>query len=276
MRRSVGICFLVLLLLFAPVFGGAAGDRVLCVGMRGADVAALQGLLVELGHELAVDGIYGEQTEGVVKRVQRLAGIKEDGIAGPDTRRVLGDPKSSIIPYTVQSGDNLSQLARRYNTTVSVLASYNRLSNPDRLLAGQVILIPPASLAVLGRPRPKLIWPVRGPITSGYGQRVHPITKARHFHGGIDIAVPQGTPVKAAANGRVIKAQAMGNYGLGIVLDHNGYTTWYGHNSKLLVRPGEKVRQGQTIAQSGRSGLATGPHLDFRIKIGDQTIDPLK
>src|SRR5690554_1510430 len=102
MGRLVGICFLVLLLLFAPVFGDAAGDRVLCVGMRGADVASIQSLLVDLGHELAVDGIYGEQTEAVVKRVQRLAGIKEDGLVGPDTRGVLKDLKSSIVPYTVQ------------------------------------------------------------------------------------------------------------------------------------------------------------------------------
>jgi len=108
---------------------------------------------------------------------------------------------------------------------------------------------------------------VQGTISSGYGSRIHPVLQVRHFHGGIDIAAPEGTPVKAAEAGRVIKAGSMGNYGLGVVIEHSGgVTTWYGHNSKLLVRAGDLVKQGQTIALVGRSGLTTGPHLDFGSK----------
>ncbi|HHW72031.1 MAG TPA: peptidoglycan DD-metalloendopeptidase family protein, partial [Firmicutes bacterium] len=179
---------------------------------------------------------------------------------------------------TVQRGDNLTGIARQYNTTVAAISRYNGLSNPDRLLTGQVLLIPtravPAS-ASAGTGL-SLQWPVKGRISSSYGYRTHPILNTRHFHGGIDIAVPEGTPVKAAEAGRVIRAGNMGNYGLGVVLDHGGVTTWYGHNSKLLVRVGDTVKKGQTIALVGRTGLTTGPHLDFRIKIGDQTIDPLQ
>jgi murein DD-endopeptidase MepM/ murein hydrolase activator NlpD len=73
----------------------------------------------------------------------------------------------------------------------------------------------------------------------------------------------------------VIKAENMGGFGLGVVLDHgHGVTTWYGHNSKLLVKVGERVVRGQLIAQSGSTGVSTGPHLDFRIKVNGNTVNP--
>ena len=119
-------------------------------------------------------------------------------------------------------------------------------------------------------------WPVVGRISSPYGWRTHPITKERDFHGGIDIAVPKGTAVRAAASGRVVTAGWMGSYGQGIVIDHgDGYSTWYGHNSRLLVKAEDYVAVGEIIAEVGSTGLATGPHLDFRIKIYGETVNPL-
>ncbi|NLJ81326.1 MAG: peptidoglycan DD-metalloendopeptidase family protein [Firmicutes bacterium] len=276
MRRLLGLS-LVILVLVAPFLGDASGDfRVLGPTMRGADVYSLQEKLVDLGYELALDGVYGVQTEAVVREVQAVLGLKADGFVGHRTLAALNETHRSIISHTVQAGENLSQLAKRYETTVANIANCNGMANPDRVLAGQVIQIPPLNLAVAAGPR-NFIWPVQGKISSGYGYRLHPLSKVRHFHGGIDIAAPEGTPVRAAAAGRVAKAGSMGNYGLGLVLDHGaGYSTWYGHNSKILVRPGEAVQQGQIVAMSGKTGLVTGPHLDFRIKIGDQTIDPLE
>ena len=68
----------------------------------------------------------------------------------------------------------------------------------------------------------------------------------------------------------------MGGFGLGVVIDHGGgVTTWYGHNSRLLVKKGDKVVRGQAIANSGNTGVSTGPHLDFRIKINGNTVNPL-
>lgn len=260
--------------------GGVAEANVLKRGMRGQEVRELQQLLAQLGHELVVDGIFGPQTEALIKQLQKACGLAVDGVVGPNTWAMLQQLRQSVITYTVQRGDNLTKLANRYDTTVSNISAYNGLSNPDRLLPGQVLYIPTTSLAVLSRVqslRPNLQWPVTGRISSGYGYRIHPVLKVRHFHGGIDIAVPAGTAVKAAAAGKVVKAGNLGNYGLGVVLDHGGgITTWYGHNSKLLVRVGDLVKQGQTIALVGSTGLATGPHLDFRIKIGDHTVDPLE
>ena len=276
--RAIASLILALVLAAAGICCAQAVNPLLRRGMRGAEVRALQELLRELGYGLAVDGVFGAETERVVKEVQDAAGLDVDGLVGPQTWTVLAEMRKSVVTYTVQRGDNLTGIARQYNTTVAAISRYNGLSNPDRLLTGQVLLIPiravPAS-ASAGTGL-SLQWPVKGRISSSYGYRTHPILNTRHFHGGIDIAVPEGTPVKAAEAGRVIRAGNMGNYGLGVVLDHGGVTTWYGHNSKLLVRVGDTVKKGQTIALVGRTGLTTGPHLDFRIKIGDQTIDPLQ
>ena len=86
-----------------------------------------------------------------------------------------------------------------------------------------------------------------------------------------------GTPVYAVAAGRVKETGWLGGYGNAVVLDHGrGITTWYGHLSVILVKEGQWVSQGQQIGKSGNTGVSTGPHLDFRIKTGDDTIDPRK
>ncbi|NMB16039.1 MAG: peptidoglycan DD-metalloendopeptidase family protein [Firmicutes bacterium] len=178
----------------------------------------------------------------------------------------------SRIDYTVQGKDTLSAIARRFNTTVPELLGCNHLPNPDRLQIGQKIIIPIQGATS----RLPMVWPVRGRIASGYGWRIHPVYGRKHFHGGIDIAAPSGTPVRAAAPGLVSRTGWMGGGGLVVVIDHgSGITTWYLHNSRVLVRKGQRVRGGDVIARSGATGVVTGPHVDFRIKINDRTIDPM-
>jgi murein DD-endopeptidase MepM/ murein hydrolase activator NlpD len=115
-----------------------------------------------------------------------------------------------------------------------------------------------------------LVWPVSGPITSGFG------TRWGRMHEGIDIAVPSGTPVHAAASGTVIYAAWMTGYGNLVVLDHgNGLATAYAHNSSLLVSVGQHVSQGQTISLSGSTGHSTGPHVHFEVRVNGVAVDPL-
>lgn len=185
------------------------------------------------------------------------------------------DPSSETPPeqvYQVRPGDSASVIARKFNTSVPALAEANRLADPNRLRAGQKLVIPGWQGNM-----PRFVWPVRGRISSPYGWRVHPVYKNRQFHGGIDIAVSVGTSVRAAAAGKVIRSGYMGAFGYGVVIDHGrGVTTWYGHNSRLSVKVGEKVKQGQVIARSGNSGVTTGPHVDFRIKVDGETVNPIK
>jgi len=116
------------------------------------------------------------------------------------------------------------------------------------------------------------VWPTRGTFTSGYGWRWG------RMHRGIDIAGPVGTPIVAAASGVVVRSGwNSGGYGNVVDIRHrDGSMTRYAHNSRLLVREGQQVNQGQSIAQMGSTGYSTGPHLHFEIHLpGNGTVNPI-
>ena len=115
-----------------------------------------------------------------------------------------------------------------------------------------------------------LIWPVDGPVVSGFGMRWG------RMHEGIDIVVPTGTEVRASGGGTVIHSGWLGGYGLLVVLDHgNGLATAYAHNSVLLTAVGQRVSQGQTISLSGSTGNSSGPHVHFEVRVNGVAVDPL-
>ena len=115
-----------------------------------------------------------------------------------------------------------------------------------------------------------LIWPVDGILTSGFGYRWG------RMHEGIDIAVPEGTPIRAAASGTVILASYSGGYGNYTCMDHGGgLSTCYGHQSGFAVSSGSSVSQGDTIGYSGNTGTSTGPHLHFEVRVNGAAVDPL-
>jgi murein DD-endopeptidase MepM/ murein hydrolase activator NlpD len=115
-----------------------------------------------------------------------------------------------------------------------------------------------------------LIWPVNGPVVSGYGMRWG------RLHEGIDIAASTGTPIWAAAAGTVIHAGWLGGYGNLVVVDHgNGLATAYAHASAILVAVGQQVAQGETVALIGSTGNSSGPHLHFEVRVNGVAVDPL-
>ncbi|MEE3313644.1 MAG: M23 family metallopeptidase [Treponema sp.] len=115
-------------------------------------------------------------------------------------------------------------------------------------------------------------------VTSPFGMRISPISGKWLMHKGVDLAAPTGTPIKACKSGTVTYAVAMNpTYGNYVVLDHgNGMTSLYGHMSQILVKKGQKVATNQVIGKVGSTGLATGPHLHFEIKLNGEPQDPLK
>jgi len=120
------------------------------------------------------------------------------------------------------------------------------------------------------------IWPVQGPITSPFGPRCLSNGDCS-FHPGIDIAVPTGTPIHAAANGAVIVAGWVGGYGNLVAIDHgNGLSTLYGHQSQIAVSVGQSVSQGQVIGYSGCTGYCFGPHLHFEVRVNGTPVDPMR
>jgi murein DD-endopeptidase MepM/ murein hydrolase activator NlpD len=116
------------------------------------------------------------------------------------------------------------------------------------------------------------LWPTDGYVSSGFGYRTYPDVG---FHPGLDIVNDYGAPVYATASGTVQEAGWDGGYGYKIAIDHgNGFVTWYGHNSRLLVSAGQMVRKGQEIAEIGATGFATGPHCHYEILQWGTPIDP--
>lgn len=118
--------------------------------------------------------------------------------------------------------------------------------------------------------------PVQGRMTSGFGNRFHPILGYERFHAGVDLAATAGTPIHAAADGRVLQAGWHGGYGEEVELSHSGgLETRYGHMSRIAASIGEVVRKGQVIGWVGSTGLATGPHVHFEVLKNGHPVNPL-
>jgi murein DD-endopeptidase MepM/ murein hydrolase activator NlpD len=119
------------------------------------------------------------------------------------------------------------------------------------------------------------LWPVVGRITSGFGEREDPINGEGAFHTGVDIAGSYGDPVRATADGTVVKAGGATGYGREIILDHgHGIQTLYAHLSGFAVTEGEQVERGEIIGYIGMSGRTTGPHLHYEVRIHDTPVNP--
>ncbi len=120
----------------------------------------------------------------------------------------------------------------------------------------------------------RMLLPVEGRWSSYFGERTNPVTGVYSFHSGLDIAASEGEKIKAALDGKIKIAdytEANGNY---IIMEHGNVTTAYCHCSKLLVKEGDVIRKGETIALVGSTGNSTGPHLHFEIKVDGKLIDP--
>lgn len=202
---------------------------------------------------------------------------------------VLRIPNQDGIFYTVKKGDTLDGIAKKHGTQAESVLKANDLDSKS-LKTGTELFLPGAKpittvYALLGDPSFKgssklsrsFEWPLSGGISSGYGWRRDPFTKRRDLHTGIDIKGPTGRTIRAAKAGRVVYSGWMGGYGRVVVIDHGkGYTTLYGHCSRLLVSQGQRVSTGQPIGKVGTSGRATGPHLHFEVRVNNKPINPLQ
>ena len=189
------------------------------------------------------------------------------------TDETYADETYTDETYTYEVGPSVSPEAARVNPADYYDADYY-----------QALALQKRASRSASRPglRLPIIFPlaIPAPITSAYGWRIHPISGTRRFHEGTDIGAPLGTPVVAALAGRVLHADWLGGYGITAILQHKDgkAETLYGHMSKLAVRAGDWVEQGDVIGLVGSTGFSTGPHLHFEARqhteAGTITVDP--
>jgi len=176
--------------------------------------------------------------------------------------------RDSICPPPAATALNTLSSAR--DTRAEHLAEVESLAAQSAALAAA---IREAQAGSTGSGTPSaagLIWPVDGPVVSGFGMRWG------RMHEGIDIAATIGTPIHAAASGTVIHAGWLGGYGNLVVVDHgDGLATAYAHASAILVAVGQQVSQGDTLSLVGSTGNSTGPHLHFEVRVNGSAVDPL-
>ncbi|MCI8878550.1 MAG: peptidoglycan DD-metalloendopeptidase family protein [Oscillospiraceae bacterium] len=194
------------------------------------------------------------------------------------------------IPYEIEyvddntmwEGDTRTITKGQYGTADTVArVTYQGTEEIERIVESQTILTEPVTevqaRGTLERPdwapTGSFRWPTSGNITSKYGYRN--IFGGSSFHGGLDIANKAGTDIVAADGGEVIYAGWMSGYGYLVQIDHlNGYVTYYGHNSSLLVSVGDKVFKGQHIAEMGSTGRSTGNHCHFEVRLNGERQNP--
>ena len=181
------------------------------------------------------------------------------------------------INYSVKKGETISGIISKYKANLEEVLQYNDLTAKSDLAVGQTIIIPDVDLQVSTPIRAaSTIDPLRGADVPSYpGYYIRPLkigTKSQglHGHNGVDLAAPIGTPIYAAADGKIIVSSTgnwSGGYGNFVIISHaNGTQTVYAHNSKNIVKVGEYVEQGQEIARVGSTGNSTGPHVHFEIR----------
>ncbi len=185
-------------------------------------------------------------------------------------------PTLSGIYYQVKKGDTLHKLAKKYGVADDEIKKYNQLGS--FLKVGEEIFLPGAKLTpfekklIFGR---LFIKPIEGKLSSNYGMRFHPIKKKWLFHTGIDIVSSKSKKVRSLNDGVVAFVGKKGNYGNYVKIKHkNGYESAYAHLEKFFVKKGQRVKQGQTIAEIGNTGLSTGTHLHLEIKHNGKFINP--
>ena len=182
--------------------------------------------------------------------------------------------KTTVARHIVSSGENLWQICRDYGMKMDDVIAYNKLSNPSYLPLGLELILPGARASSHSAPLRFPLNQVR--ISSGYGMRVHPILRKRLFHHGIDLRAKRGTPVYAAAAGKVIFTRRNGSMGRTMLIDHeNGMKTVYAHLQSYLAKAGDRVSAGQAIGKSGATGRVNAPHLHFEVWKNGHHVNPL-
>ena len=263
-------------------------------GTGGAEVAIVDGTVLEsngIEGEFFVDlgksgtgqiSVYIVRTGDTLSEIAEMFGVSANTIIWANDIRgtsIKVGQELVILPlsgvrHVVKSGDTLKSVATKYKADLNDVLLYNGLAIGDKIKSGDVIIIPDGVISATQVSSVKnSASPRTYPVYSGY--YIRPMiggrkTQGIHGNNGVDLAAPTGTPILAAADGRVIVSRSggyNGGYGSYLVISHpNGTQTLYAHLSQNSVFVGQSVAQGQIIGAVGNTGKSTGSHLHFEIR----------
>lgn len=246
---------------------GSLTDRATYVqSVIGADNALLSGIEVTrealAGQEERIaefEAVLAQERDRLADEVDRIAGLRAEQAA----------LQGAVLDEIENREAILADVEAEKKKWV---AAVEELQARSAQIAGQ---IQSGGSSGSGNPNAQLFYPAPGPITSGYGMRVHPIFGTERFHAGVDIDAECGDPIWSAETGKVLSAGSNGGYGIATVVDHgDGLSTLYAHQSATSVSAGAVVERGQRIGTVGTTGFSTGCHLHFEVRINGEPVDP--
>jgi murein DD-endopeptidase MepM/ murein hydrolase activator NlpD len=212
-----------------------------------------------------------QNVKGIEAKLRGMLGMKSQrtiienyAFGGPHASEQLGIPSEVNELYErVRFNSNVSEIKREaWEQQQSVKQIENFIDKKRNIL--------------LSTPS---VWPSFGYITSKFGWRTNPITKKREYHKGLDMysVLERNTPIRATARGKTIVAGWAGSFGKMVIISHgHGFSTRYSHCSKIIVKQGEEVEQGQIVAYIGNTGMSTGPHLHYEVWHRGKPVNPIR
>ena len=228
--------------------------------------------------EIKAEEISEDEKINKVEKVQEIIKITGEEIAGSKGNRII---KIKDTPTYINTNENLKNTnglnKKNYKSSIkeNVIENINVKNIIDNQEVQRIQNIQNENIN--NKNFGKILWPVKsGKITSKFGNRNHPVLKSVKFHRGVDIAVSLGTPVYAGIKGIVTFAGKRGNYGnLVEIKGSDGIKVRYAHLSKIDVVAGQRVSDGEKVAETGNTGMSTGPHLHYEIIVDDNPVNPL-
>jgi len=238
---------------------------------------------IELLSKLKLMNLLAEQDAGIITEIKdkksATLSVKQNIM---ELKQKQDDQKSNLEKLVTQAEQKKAEVADILDEKNDLLSGAR--ADKNALLAMQAQQVAKEteiqrileSLKYGSAPNGRLFWPTGGRIISGFGNRRHPILGYVRPHTGVDMAAPNGTPIFAADGGQVLQASYSGGYGNSVLIYHGGgFATFYAHLSGFAVGPGQMVKRGQVIGYVGATGLATGPHLHFEVRINGIAQNPL-
>ena len=229
-------------------------------------------------YEIKSEEIAKDEKINKIEKVQEIIKISGEEIAGSKGNRIIkikDTPEYANIATELENTNELNKKTYKSSVKKDISENIKRKNIIDNQEVQRIQNIQNENIN--NKNFGKILWPVKsGRITSKFGNRNHPVLKSVKFHRGVDIAVSLGTPVYAGIKGIVTFAGKRGNYGNLVEIEgSDGIKVRYAHLSKIDVVAGQRVSDGEKVAETGNTGMSTGPHLHYEIIVDDSPVNPL-